>query len=144
MDILSSVDNFFNSLFFTNPYFIRYCELFSTTVLILLSTSPSCRNSHIYNTYNIYSTFVIINISLMQTNRKQCLHSFTEVIIFYIYNKCQCAFSIFAHLLYYKYLFLSMDLSDYSYLIISSIISDFVILSKTSVASRLDFSVLEI
>lgn len=80
----------------------------------------------------------------MQTNRKQCLHSFTEVIIFYIYNKCQCAFLFFAHLLYYKYLFLSMDLSDYSYLIISSIISDFVILSKTSVASRLDFSVLEI
>ena len=97
-----------------------------------------------YYIYNIYSIFVIINISLLQTNRKQCLHSFTEVIIFYIYNKCQCAFSIFAHLLYYKYLFLSMDLSDYSYLIISSIISDFVILSKTSVASRLDFSVLEI
>ena len=97
-----------------------------------------------YYIYNIYSIFVIINIPLLQTNRKQCLHSFTEVIIFYIYNKCQCAFSIFAHLLYYKYLFLSMDLSDYSYLIISSIISDFVILSKTSVASRLDFSVLEI
>ena len=37
-----------------------------------------------------------------------------------------------------------MDLPDYSYLIISSIISDFVILSKTSVANRLDFSVLEI
>lgn len=97
-----------------------------------------------YYIYNIYSIFVIINISLLQTNRKQCLHSFTEVIIFYIYNKCQCAFLFFAHLLYYKYLFLSMDLSDYSYLIISSIISDFVILSKTSVANRLDFSVLEI
>ena len=80
----------------------------------------------------------------MQTNRKQCLHSFTKVIIFFIYNKCQCAFLFFAHLLYYKYLFLSMDLSNYSYLIISSIISDFVILSKTSVANRLDFFVLEI
>lgn len=97
-----------------------------------------------YYIYNIYSIFVIINIPLLQTNCKQCLHSFTEVIIFSIYNKCQCAFSVFAHLLYYKYLFLSMDLSDYSYLIISSIISDFVILSKTSVANRLDFSVLEI
>lgn len=50
----------------------------------------------------------------------------------------------FAHLLYYKYLFLSMDLSNYLYLIIYSIISDFAILSKTSVANRLDFSVLEI
>lgn len=50
----------------------------------------------------------------------------------------------FAHLLYYKYLFLSMDLSNYLYLIIYSIISDFAILSKTSVSNRLDFSVLEI
>ena len=97
-----------------------------------------------YYIYNIYSTFVIINISLLQTNRKQCLHSFTTVIILSISYIYQCAFCIFAHLLYYKYLFLSMDLSNYLYLIISSIISDFVILSKTSVASRLDFSVLEI
>ena len=68
---------------------------------------------------------------------------FTVIIlsISYIY---QCAFCIFAHSLYYKYLFLSMNLSNYLYLIISSIISDFVILSKTSVANRLDFSVLEI
>ena len=95
-------------------------------------------------TYYIYSIFVIINISLLQTNRKQCLHSFTKVIIFFIYNKCQCAFLFFAYSLYYKYLFLSMNLSNYLYLIISSIISDFVILSKTSVANRLDFSVLEI
>ena len=98
----------------------------------------------IYYIYNIYSIFVIINISLLQTNRKQCLHSFTTVIILSISYIYQCAFSIFAHLLYYKYLFLSMVLPDYSYLIISSIISDFVILSKTSVANRLDFSVLEI
>lgn len=39
VDILLSVDNFFNSLFFTNPYFIRHCELFSTTVLVLFATS---------------------------------------------------------------------------------------------------------
>ena len=97
-----------------------------------------------YYIYNIYSIFVIINISLLQTNRKQCLHSFTTVIILSISYIYQCAFCIFAHSLYYKYLFLSMDLSNYLYLIISSIISDFVILSKTSVANRLDFSVLEI
>lgn len=98
----------------------------------------------IYYIYNIYSIFVIINISLLQTNRKQCLHSFTTVIILSISYIYQCAFCIFAHSLYYKYLFLSMNLSNYLYLIISSIISDFVILSKTSVANRLDFSVLEI
>lgn len=97
-----------------------------------------------YYIYNIYSIFVIINISLLQTNRKQCLHSFTTVIILSISYIYQCAFCIFAHSLYYKYLFLSMNLSNYLYLIISSIISDFVILSKTSVANRLDFSVLEI
>ena len=97
-----------------------------------------------YYIYNIYSTFVIINISLLQTNRKQCLHSFTTVIILSISYIYRCAFCIFAHSLYYKYLFLSMNLSNYLYLIISSIISDFVILSKTSVANRLDFSVLEI
>ncbi len=97
-----------------------------------------------YYIYNIYSIFVIINISLLQTNRKQCLHSFTTVIILSISYIYQCAFCIFAHLLYYKYLFLSMNLSNYLYLIISSIISDFVILSKTSVANCLDFSVLEI
>lgn len=94
--------------------------------------------------YYIYNIFVIINISLLQTNRKQCLHSFTTVIILSISYIYQCAFCIFAHSLYYKYLFLSMNLSNYLYLIISSIISDFVILSKTSVANRLDFSVLEI
>ena len=57
--------------------------------------------------------FVIINISLLQTNRKQCLHSFTKVIIFFIYNKCQCAFLFITHLLYYKYIFLSIDLSNH-------------------------------
>ena len=72
----------------------------------------------IYYIYNIYSIFVIINISLLQTNRKQCLHSFTTVIILSISYIYQCAFCIFAHLLYYKYLFLSMDLSNYLYLII--------------------------
>ena len=59
---------------------------------------------------------------------------------YYIYN----IYSIFTHSLYYKYLFLLMNLSNYLYLIISSIISDFVNLSKTSVANHLDFSVLEI
>lgn len=98
----------------------------------------------IYYIYNIYSIFVIINISLLQTNRKQCLHSFTTVIILSISYIYRCAFCIFAHSLYYKYLFLSMNLSNYLYLIISSIISDFIILSKTSVANCLDFSVLEI
>ena len=97
-----------------------------------------------YYIYNIYSIFVIINISLLQTNRKQCLHSFTTVIILSISYIYQCAFCIFAHSLYYKYLFLLMNLSNYLYLIISSIISDFVNLSKTSVANHLDFSVLEI
>ena len=72
----------------------------------------------IYYIYNIYSIFVIINISLLQTNRKQCLHSFTTVIILSISYIYQCAFCIFAHLLYYKYSFLSMDLSNYLYLII--------------------------
>ena len=71
-----------------------------------------------YYIYNIYSIFVIINISLLQTNRKQCLHSFTTVIILSISYIYQCAFCIFAHLLYYKYSFLSMDLSNYLYLII--------------------------
>ena len=65
-------------------------------------------------TYYIYSIFVIINISLLQTNRKQCLHSFTTVIILSISYIYQCAFCIFAHPLYYKYLFLSMNLSNYS------------------------------
>lgn len=47
-----------------------------------------------YYIYNIYSIFVIINISLLQTNRKQCLHSFTTVIILSISYIYQCAFCI--------------------------------------------------
>lgn len=165
VDKLSSMDKFIifsifnNSLFYKGlrgylpqqflyflplPQVVRTPIFIILIIFIILLIFQGFTVLVIYYIYNIYSIFVIINIPLMQTNRKQCLHSFTEVIIFSIYNKCQCAFSVFAHLLYYKYLFLSMDLSDYSYLIISSIISDFVILSKTSVASRLDFSVLEI
>ena len=149
-------DNFFILLGFAS-YFPQHCLYFFPLphvvgtpifiiliIFIILLIFQDFSVLVTYYIYNIYSIFVIINIPLLQTNRKQCLHSFTEVIIFSIYNKCQCAFSIFAHLLYYKYLFLSMVLPDYSYLIISSIISDFVILSKTSVANRLDFSVLEI
>lgn len=126
------------------PHVVRTPIFIILIIFIILLIFQGFTVLVIYYIYNIYSIFVIINIPLMQTNRKQCLHSFTKVIIFFIYNKCQCAFLFFAYSLYYKYLFLSMDLPDYSYLIISSIISDFVILSKTSVASRLDFSVLEI
>ncbi len=130
--------------FFPEPHVVRTPIFIILIIFIILLIFQGFTVLVIYYIYNIYSIFVIINIPLMQTNRKQCLHSFTKVIIFFIYNKCQCAFLFFAYSLYYKYLFLSMDLPDYSYLIISSIISDFVILSKTSVASRLDFSVLEI
>lgn len=130
--------------FFPEPQVVRTPIFIILIIFIILLIFQGFTVLVTYYIYNIYSIFVIINIPLLQTNCKQCLHSFTEVIIFYIYNKCQCAFSIFAHLLYYKYLFLSMELSNYSYLIISSIISDFVILSKISVANRLDFSVLEI
>lgn len=130
--------------FFPLPHVVRTPIFIILIIFIILLIFQGFTVLVTYYIYNIYSIFVIINIPLLQTNCKQCLHSFTEVIIFYIYNKCQCAFSIFAHLLYYKYLFLSMELSNYSYLIISSIISDFVILSKISVANRLDFSVLEI
>ena len=165
VDKLSSVDKFIifsifnNSLFYKGlrgylpqqflyffplPHVVRTPIFIILIIFIILLIFQGFTVLVTYYIYNIYIIFVIINIPLLQTNCKQCLHSFTEVIIFYIYNKCQCAFLFFAHLLYYKYLFLSMDLSDYSYLIISSIISDFVILSKTSVASRLDFSVLEI
>lgn len=126
------------------PHVVRTPIFIILIIFIILLIFQGFTVLVIYYIYNIYSIFVIINIPLMQTNRKQCLHSFTKVIIFFIYNKCQCAFLFFAYSLYYKYLFLSMDLPDYSYLIISSIISDFVILSKTSVANRLDFSVLEI
>ena len=145
----------------TNPYFMGYlpqhCLYFLPLphvvgtpifiiliIFIILLIFQGFSVLVIYHIYNIYSIFVIINISLLQTNRKQCLHSFTTVIILSISYIYQCAFCIFAHSLYYKYLFLSMNLSNYLYLIISSIISDFVILSKTSVANRLDFSVLEI
>lgn len=125
-------------------YFLPLPHVVETPIFIILLIFQGFIVLVTYYIYNIYSTFVIINISLLQTNRKQCLHSFTTVIILSISYIYQCAFCIFAHLLYYKYLFLSMDLSNYLYLIISSIISDFVILSKTSVANRLDFSVLEI
>lgn len=152
-------------LFLTIPYFIRVCEVIYRNsfytfchfhkvvetpifiiliIFIILLIFQGFIVLVTYYIYNIYSIFVIINISLLQTNRKQCLHSFTTVIILSISYIYQCAFCIFAHSLYYKYLFLSMNLSNYLYLIISSIISDFVILSKTSVANRLDFSVLEI
>ena len=126
------------------PHVVRTPIFIILIIFIILLIFQGFSVLVIYYIYNIYSIFVIINISLLQTNRKQCLHSFTTVIILSISYIYQCAFCIFAHSLYYKYLFLSMNLSNYLYLIISSIISDFVILSKTSVASRLDFSVLEI
>ena len=165
VDKLSSVDKFIifsifnNSLFYKGLrgylpqqflYFLPLPHVVGTPIFIILIIFIILLIFQgfivlvTYYIYNIYSTFVIINISLLQTNRKQCLHSFTTVIILSISYIYQCAFCIFAHSLYYKYLFLSMNLSNYLYLIISSIISDFVILSKTSVANRLDFSVLEI
>ena len=130
--------------FFPEPHVVETPIFIILIIFIILLIFQGFIVLVTYYIYNIYSTFVIINISLLQTNCKQCLHSFTTVIILSISYIYQCAFCIFAHLLYYKYLFLSMDLSNYLYLIISSIISDFVILSKTSVANRLDFSVLEI
>ena len=165
VDKLSSVDKFIifsifnNSLFYKGLqgylpqqflYFLPLPQVVGTPIFIILIIFiillifQGFSVLVIYYIYNIYSIFVIINISLLQTNRKQCLHSFTTVIILSISYIYQCAFCIFAHSLYYKYLFLPMNLSNYLYLIISSIISDFVILSKTSVANRLDFSVLEI
>lgn len=162
VDKLSSVDKFIifsifnNSLFYKGLrgylpqqflYFLPLPHVVETPIFIILIILLIFQGFIVlvtYYIYNIYSTFVIINISLLQTNRKQCLHSFTTVIILSISYIYQCAFCIFTHLLYYKYSFLSMDLSNYLYLIISSIISDFVILSKTSIANRLDFSVLEI
>ena len=130
--------------FLPDPHVVETPIFIILIIFIILLIFQGFSVLVIYYIYNIYSIFVIINISLLQTNRKQCLHSFTTVIILSISYIYQCAFCIFAHSLYYKYLFLSMNLSNYLYLIISSIISDFVILSKTSVANRLDFSVLEI
>lgn len=80
MDILSSVDNFFNSLFFTNPYFMGYLpqqflyflpdphgqELLVFIVLcvfiILSLSSLFIGQSHIY-IYCIMCIYVIIKYS---------------------------------------------------------------------------------
>lgn len=131
VDKLSSVDKFIifsifnNSLFYKGLrgylpqqflYFFPLPHVVETPIfiiLIILLIFQGFTVLVIYYIYNIYSIFVIINISLLQTNRKQCLHSFTKVIIFFIYNKCQCAFLFITHLLYYKYIFLSIDLSNH-------------------------------
>ena len=139
VDKLSSVDKFIifsifnNSLFYKGLrgylpqqflYFLPLPHVVGTPIFIILIIFiillifQGFSVLVIYYIYNIYSIFVIINISLLQTNRKQCLHSFTTVIILSISYIYQCAFCIFAHLLYYKYSFLSMDLSNYLYLII--------------------------
>jgi len=75
--------------------------LLSTTLFILLTTSTRTLYSHIINTYNIYniidisrflglgnsyiiriiSIILIINISLLWTNRGHCPHPFTVISI---------------------------------------------------------------
>lgn len=104
--------------FFPLPHVVEIHIFIILIIFIILLIFQGFSVLVIYYIYNIYSIFVIINISLLQTNRKQCLHSFTTVIILSISYIYQCAFCIFAHLLYYKYSFLSMDLSNYLYLII--------------------------
>lgn len=102
VDKLSSVDKFIIFSFFNNPLFYRGLRAYLPQHCLYFLPLPHVVETHIfiiliifiillifqgfivlvtYYIYNIYSIFVIINISLLQTNRKQCLHSFTTVII---------------------------------------------------------------
>lgn len=87
-------------LFLTIPYFIRVCELFTTTLFIFLSTSTRTIFSSIYSIYYIIITIVISlftrlitvfiygiigTISIiffcdLQTNYKHCLHLLNHII----------------------------------------------------------------
>ena len=105
VDKLSSVDKFIIFSIFNNSLFYKGLRGYLPQQFLYFLPDPHVVETHIfiiliiliifiillifqgfivlvtYYIYNIYSIFVIINISLLQTNSKQCLHSFTTVII---------------------------------------------------------------
>ena len=58
----------------------------------IIDISVKSKQGNIY-IYSTFSTNNIINIHLLQTNWKHCLHSFTELIIPYIYININMRFS---------------------------------------------------
>lgn len=104
-------------------------------IMNIIDISVKSKQGNIY-IYSTFSTNNIINIHLLQTNWKHCLHSFTELIIPYIYINTNVRFSnsYIWHSYYNIITYFFQWLCSKSKFIISFIISDWVVLSNISVA----------
>ena len=81
-------------IFFTTATWTWWYVIYSIiNIMNIIDISVESKQGNIY-IYSTFSTNNILNIHLLQTNWKHCLHSFTELIIPYIYINTNMQFSI--------------------------------------------------
>lgn len=105
-------------------------------IMNIIDISVKSKQGNIY-IYSTFSTNNIINIHLLQTNWKHCLHSFTELIIPYIYINTNMRFSnsYIWHLYYNIITFFSTALLKIKiyYFWLSSFIKYFCCITSTKI-----------